>query len=567
MQCYIAETILSLKQAIHKAYEEKRLIEAEISRVKPLGDFSMEDIEDIERRAHRKIQFFCMKTAKRHKTNFTDEVIYLNTDYDLDYFLTINPEATNYPGMIEMRIDRPLGELEKQHAIVVQALEKAETELKDYAGHIDYLREALVIKLNDYNLIAAKKEASFPLEHALFSIEAWVPKNKVPLLYSFIDGMAVHAEEILIDKDERIPTYLENKGVRRIGEDLILIYDVPAPTDKDPSGWVMYAFLFFFAMIIADAGYGFLYLLLALFIKWKMPNLKGMGRRMYRLLFLLACSCIAWGVVTSSYFGLSIGPENPLTKFSIITYLAEKKAEYHFEEKDSVYESWAERFPDLKNAHDGKEIVQNAYEEKNGKIEHKMYDEFSDNILLELALLVGVIHISLSLARNVLRSPANIGWIIFAFGGYFFFPSILQATSMVNFLHILSKLTATTVGLQMIYVGVILAVVIALIHKRLQGLFEVTHVMQVFADILSYLRLYALALASTILAETFNEMAGTIGFAIGILIIIVGHGINISLASGSAVIHGLRLNVIEWYHYSFEGGGRLFTPLKKLKAK
>lgn len=138
---------------------------------------------------------------------------------------------------------------------------------------------------------------------------------------------------------------------------------------------------------------------------------------------------------------------------------------------------------------------------------------------------------------------------------------------MVNFLHILSKLTATTVGLQMIYVGVILAVVIALIHKRLQGLFEVTHVMQVFADILSYLRLYALALASTILAETFNEMAGTIGFAIGILIIIVGHGINISLASGSAVIHGLRLNVIEWYHYSFEGGGRLFTPLKKLKAK
>jgi V/A-type H+-transporting ATPase subunit I len=50
-------------------------------------------------------------------------------------------------------------------------------------------------------------------------------------------------------------------------------------------------------------------------------------------------------------------------------------------------------------------------------------------------------------------------------------------------------------------------------------------------------------------------------------VIILGHGINISLGLMAGVIHGLRLNFIEWYHYSFEGGGRFFNPLKLLKLE
>jgi V/A-type H+-transporting ATPase subunit I len=131
----------------------------------------------------------------------------------------------------------------------------------------------------------------------------------------------------------------------------------------------------------------------------------------------------------------------------------------------------------------------------------------------------------------------------------------------------ISKPIATDVGLQMVYVGLALAVVLALIQKKLHGLHEVMNVITVFADVLSYLRLYALALAATIMAETFNKMGLEVGLVFGVLIILAGHTVNIVLGVQGGIIHGLRLNFIEWYHYSFTGGGRLFRPLHKLKVK
>ncbi len=66
--------------------EERRVLETEKSRVAPFGDFSMEDITDIERMGKRKIQFFCMKTSRRQKATYPDELIYIGTEYDLDYY-------------------------------------------------------------------------------------------------------------------------------------------------------------------------------------------------------------------------------------------------------------------------------------------------------------------------------------------------------------------------------------------------------------------------------------------------------------------------------------------------
>ncbi len=73
------------------------------------------------------------------------------------------------------------------------------------------------------------------------------------------------------------------------------------------------------------------------------------------------------------------------------------------------------------------------------------------------------------------------------------------------------------------------------------------------------------------MAETFNTMGMTIHGNYGLIpacfVILVGHSININLAIVEGTVHGLRLNFIEWYHYSFEGGGRLFRPLIRLHSK
>jgi V/A-type H+-transporting ATPase subunit I len=160
-----------------------------------------------------------------------------------------------------------------------------------------------------------------------------------------------------------------------------------------------------------------------------------------------------------------------------------------------------------------------------------------------------------------------LGWIVFLFGSYLYFPTILKASSLANILGWISTTSGQVIGEKMVFGGIIIAVLLGLIQKKWKGILEIMNVVQISADVLSYLRLYALAIASSIMASSFNgmgEMAGILG---GSLVILAGHVINMSLGTMSGVIHGLRLNVIEWYRYSFEGGGRAFNPLKILRSK
>ncbi len=562
-----AQNVLRLKVEIESLYEEKRITAAEIARVAPLGNFSMEEIRDLEKAAHRKIQFFCMKCAKRDKLQVHEELIYLGTDYDLDFYMSISEAPVSFPEMIEMRVEEAAPALRHKLSSIERTLHRAEHELKDSADQIDFLQAVLIHELNDFHLQAAKQEVGFPLESSLFAIEAWVPENKVPALFGILQGLAVHCEMVITEESDRVPTYMENKGLARVGEDLVHIYDIPAHTDKDPSTWVLWSFALFFAMIVADAGYGLLFLLLGLFLHWKFPQLKGTGKRFVKLTMILGTSCIFWGALSTSYFGLEILPQNPLSRISLVSYLAEKKADYHLAKHDDVYSEWHREFPQLETVKTGREFLDSSVVHKGKHETYVVLNAFRGNILLELSLLAGVIHIACSLFRYVTRNWAALGWVIFMVGGYLYFPDMLHATSMLHFMGWIEPHTAFEIGLQLLYVGLSLAVVLALIQKKLHGLHEVMNVVTIFADVLSYLRLYALALAATIMAETFNTIGIEVGLVLGCLVILVGHSVNIVLGIQGGIIHGLRLNFIEWYHYSFVGGGRLFRPLHKQKAK
>ena len=397
----------------------------------------------------------------------------------------------------------------------------------------------------------------------LFAVEAWVPTKKLTLARLLTRSFSIHFESIPTEKNDVAPTYLENKGFSRVGEDLVDIYDTPASDDNDPSPWVFWAFILFFSMIVADGGYGFIYLLIAFFLKYKFKKIKGSGKRFITLLTTLAVGCITWGVLTSSYFGIDISPKNPLNKYSLIGWMAEKKAAYHIEEQDDVYQFWIEKNPALKTIQNPAQFLSTEHK----KDTYPIYEEFSDNILLELAIFVGLVHLSLSLMRYGRRNWANAGWICFMIGGYLYFPSHMDATSFINFLGIMSKPFAQAVGLQLVIIGLSAATILACIQLKLGGLAEITKVVQVFADTLSYLRLYALGLAGMMMASTFNELAKDANFFLGLLILIGGHALNFTMGAVGGIIHGLRLNFLEWYHYSFEGGGRSFNPLRLLKRR
>ncbi len=563
----MADRILEKEEELERMREEERLLLVEISRIAVFGEFSPEDIRFLEKEGKRYLQFFCMKSDLAKDRLLPKEVIYVGTEYDLDYFLAIHAEKRGYPDMIEMEVRRPVGQLRQELFQLRTWIAQAERRVRLYAHFTSHLQAGLIDALNDHHLQIAKHDALFPLgeKQPFFVIEAWVPKTRKESLQALVSQLDVECQEIAIESSDSVPTYMENRGFQKVGEDLVLLYDVPSKNDADPSGWVLVFFSLFFAMIVSDAAYGLLYLIVGLYLKWKFPDFRGMKKRFVHLVLILAGSCITWGVLMASFLGLEIGPENPYRTFSLLSTIAVKKAEYHMAERDSVYQFYQKRYPAVEHATTGKQFLLDVVETRDGKTIYPATMQFGDNVFLEFSLLVGIIHISCALMRTLSRHYAGLGWLIFLVGGYLYFPSVVDATTWFNIFGLVSKSTATLWGSWMVLGGMGLATLLSFFQKGIVSAFlELLHVTQLFADVLSYLRLYALALAGFIMAETFNMLGADFGFLAGALIVIVGHSMNILLSLMGGVIHGLRLNFLEWYRYGFEGEGRLFNPLRRV---
>jgi len=558
----IAQQVLHLKHEIESKEEKVRVLELEIARVQEFGDFSLDDIAYVEKEGNRKIQFYCAKKGLFDGARIPENLIYISSDHGLDYFLGIHHEPHYFDKMVEMVFDLSLSELKQQVQELKQQIKLLESELKQMAKYNQFLHKVGMLRYNQHNLDRTLQFTQNALDDTLFAVEGWVPENKVDDLTLMVGDLGILQEEVMIEKTDTIPTYLENEGAGKIGEDLVHIYDTPSHTDKDPSLWVLFAFSLFFAMIVNDAGYGLVYLAIVLYLRFRYPNIKATGKRVLNLATLLCSSCIIWGMLTTSFFGMDVPLDSPLRKVSLLTWLSEQKAEYHIQNKDEAFQDYVNEYPQLIAAKTGKEFFKSTEVTEGEVIKNDVLDNVGRNILLELALMVGIIHIALSFMRYLRRNWSGIGWIMVLIGGYLYFPHYLGEASLLHYVFGLPKDFGAVEGLQLIYAGITLAVVLSIVQNRLGGLTELMNVIQVFADVLSYLRLYALGLASGIVAQTINELYGAVPVLIAIVLMVLAHGVNMAIGIMSGVIHGLRLNFLEWYHYSFEGGGKNFDPLR-----
>lgn len=554
----LASRIIDLNAKLEKYSEEADVLEQKIEEILPFGDFSIENIQNLESETGRHIQFFFAKRG----SEIPPELILVRSDNTFDYFISFSEEKVIPNKMIEVKFSEDLKTLEAKLNQVKADFHTAEVELKSYSKYNEFLHDALHYKLNQFSLESAKNAAQPMMEGAIFAIEGWVPVNKLEEVKAFVNKMNVQSEEIQIDPNDKVPTYLENKGASKVGEDLVTFYDTPSKGDDDPSLWVLTFFAIFFAIIVGDGGYGLIFLATALYLHYKNPNMKPGPKRMWKLFTILCVSCVAWGLLTNSFFGISFAPDSPMRKVSVLNWLAEKKAAYHFERKDAEYETWVNAYPELKNAENSHEFLLGAKKDST----YPMLASYNDTALIEIALLFGMIHISLSFIRYIRRNPTGIGWVLAIIGGYFYFPSFLKATSLLHYALGLDDVRLAQSGFYMIFIGIGLALAIAIYQRKLLGILEIASVTAVFADILSYLRLYALGLSGSVVTSTINDIAGSINLTFfAVALWIIGHLINMALSVVGGVIHGLRLNFIEWYHYSFEGGGKAFDPLKKIQ--
>lgn len=562
----LAKEVIAHKSVLDRLLEEERTLQHEIARIEPFGNFSVADVKAIEEKTGKKMQFFCAKMG-HFSGELPDNLIYCSNANGLDYFLAINDEPLEMEKLIEMPIEHSLEELRRQLKAVEASIANQHEVLKSFQKYNDYFHKAIIHFINDSQLANAQTFVQLNLDDRFFTVEGWVPETKEGELNSLCEPFQVHFEEISPEKDETYPTYLENSGAARMGEDLVHIYDTPSSTDKDPSFWVLCFFVLFFSMIIGDAGYGLALLATALYIRFKHPKIGKTGKRVLKLFTILSVACIIWGLLINSIFGMSFTPEDKLKKYSLIQYLTEKKIAYYKEHNDKVYQKWVAEYPQIKGVDDPHEISLQGYTLKNGEKTFDLVNSLTSGIMLEIALLIGVIHICLSMLRYIRRTWTFIGWIPFIIGGYLYFPSFLGTISMANYMIGIPLKVATEVGLQLMLIGFGTAIFFGILQNRIYGILEGMTAVQILSDILSYLRIYALGLAGGILGSTINEVAGSLGIVFGTILILIGHVINIVLGIMGGIIHGLRLNFLEWYHYSFEGGGKLFKPLKKIEIE
>jgi V/A-type H+-transporting ATPase subunit I len=409
-----------------------------------------------------------------------------------------------------------------------QRLEEAELELEDAVAE----RQALTrwIYLMTRHLARAEDQAALShaaaetlVAEALFLVQGWVPGPAVAGVLALAErqGLAVLLEEP--EPADRPPTLLENPELLAAGQDLVGFYQMPAYGTWDPSRVVFFSFAVFFAMILSDAGYALLLgLLLAAF--WMHLGRSASGRRLRTLCTVLVGGSLVWGVLAGSYFAVTLSPESVLGRLRLL-------------------------------------------------------DLHDFDTMTKLSVGIGVLHLVLAnleqawLKRDRGAAWAHLGWSAalpgaFAMwlGGMPAAPYWLGATGRwalgLGLLAVFGYSSERTVR-----------DLPSAIFRLLDGMRALTGVTRAFGDVLSYLRLFALGLASASLALTFNNLAQQasqvqgMGLLFAILILLVGHLLNLLLALMSGVLHGLRLNYIEFYNWALSGEGYAFQPFRKKESR
>jgi V/A-type H+-transporting ATPase subunit I len=418
-----------------------------------------------------------------------------------------------------------LGELYKR-------LDEAEVELEDALAE----RQSLTrwIYLMSRHLARAEDQAALShaaaqalMDEELFLVQGWVPEPAVEAVDELAErlGLAMLLEEP--SPEDRPPTLLDNPEQLAAGQDLVGFYQMPAYGTWDPSRVVFFSFALFFAMILSDAGYAMvLGILLAVF--WPRMGRSEAGLRWRTLCSVLVGGSLVWGVLVGSYFGVSLPPDS----------------------------FWGGM---------------------------KLLDLNDFDTMTKLSVSIGVLHLVLAhleqLSLKWRRAAAwmHVGWIAAMLGGYAMWlgDGLVVEQGAPNWLYAAGQ---WTLGLGLLAVFVFASErtvrdARSALMRLLDGLSALTSITRVFGDVLSYLRLFALGLASASLALTFNGLAHQagqiqgVGLLFAILILLVGHVLNLALALMSGVVHGLRLNYIEFYNWALSGEGYAFQPFNKKESK
>lgn len=426
--------------------------------------------------------------------------------------------------------DKGLSQLEQEIAALEQQMADGEALLRQAAAQIPSFQAQILRAQNAAEYSSVQNTAAS--EGALVWLSGYIPAENVEeFKAAAAENRWAWAMDDPPDDDELVPTKVRYNKVTRL---MIPIFDilgvVPGYREYDISFWFLAFFALFFAMILGDAGYGVLLLIGAAALTVKTRKLSNATM----LLWVLSIATIIWGALTGTWFGLEAAMDVPLLRAVTVPILA--------------------NYPQY----------------------FGLTATVQQNAIMKFCFILGTVQLSLACVMNIKRklTERNLSWI----ADLGWLAAICAIYFLALYLVIGENVPLAPVGAT-VGVGFVLVVLfggMAPGKSFSQGLkagladaFTVfLNTISAFGNVMSYIRLFAVGMASLAIAQSFNNMAA--GFEgplviVAALIMIVGHALNLVMGFLSVVVHGVRLNLLEFSgQLGMEWAGIAYEPFKKL---
>lgn len=364
----------------------------------------------------------------------------------------------------------------------------------------------------------AESPLKFGSTERTFVINGWVPTRRMEdvrkrLLEITSNRLYIECENV--SPEEEAPILFHHPGIISPFRFFLELYSLPKYGEIDPTFILFFTFPLFFGFMLGDIGYGLVTLALFLLLRSKLKS----GRALLDVLIIASIATVIFGFVFGEFFGLEIF-EHPVF--------------------------------------------------------HRSSIENMDNFIA-IAVFMGILHIALGYIIgffNVLKSHGPVHAVSEKLSWLLVLPSFVYILISIDILKgglgevAMKIMPASTVVFAMLGIGV------ALLLKS-EGFYAIIELPGLLSNILSYARLMAIGLASLLLAAVVNDMAGPmfasgpVGWLMGILLLLIGHLINILLGILGPFLHAIRLNYVEFFTKFYQGGGMYYAPfgqLSKTKA-